>query len=407
MTLGLRWWGSRRFGLKMEIGLFTGGRDRPYAFGLVKALISEGLSLHVVGGDELDVPEIQASSNLKFIDLYGKSRPDSSPLRKACRVLFYYARLIPYSAVAKPKIFHILWNGRFEYFDRTLLALYYKLLGKKIALTAHNVNAGKRDSNDSLLNRLTLRIQYRLTDHIFVHTEQMKSELLRDFSVPAENVTVIPFGINNAVPCTDLTVIGAKQRLGLQNGDRAILFFGNIGPYKGLDQLVAAFQRVSARHPEFRLIIAGKHRSGAETYVDQIREATRVDVQRGRVIQRIEHIPDSEVEMYFKAADVLVLPYTDVFQSGVMFLGYSFGLPVIATDVGSLRDDVMEGRTGFLCRPSDPADLADKIESYFESDLFKHLTIRRQEIRDYAKERHSWDIVGQKTRDVYGALARR
>jgi D-inositol-3-phosphate glycosyltransferase len=391
----------------MEIGLFTGGRDRPYAFGLVKALMSEGLCLHVVGGDELDASEIQANSNLKFIDLHGTSRPDAGHLRKALRVLFYYARVIPYSAVAKPKIFHILWNGKFEYFDRTLLALYYKLLGKKIALTAHNVNAGKRDSNDSLLNRLTLRIQYRLADHIFVHTEQMKSELLHDFAVPAGNVTVIPFGINNAVPCTDLTVTDAKQRLSLKNGDRAILFFGNIGPYKGLDQLVAAFQRISARHPEYRLIIAGKHRTGAEAYVDQIRESTKADVECGRVIQRIEHIPDSEVEMYFKAADVLVLPYTHVFQSGVMFLGYSFGLPVIATDVGSLRDDIIEGRTGFLCGPSDPTDLANKIESYFESDLFKDLAGRRQEIQDYAKERHSWDVVGEKTRDVYAALASR
>ena len=391
----------------MEIGLFTGGRDRPYAFGLVKALMSEGLCLHVVGGDELDASEIQANSNLKFIDLHGTSRPDAGHLRKALRVLFYYARVIPYSAVAKPKIFHILWNGKFEYFDRTLLALYYKLLGKKIALTAHNVNAGKRDSNDSLLNRLTLQIQYRLADHIFVHTEQMKTELLHDFAVPAGNVTVIPFGINNAVPCTDLTVTDAKQRLGLKNGDRAILFFGNIGPYKGLDQLVAAFQRISARHPEYRLIIAGKHRTGAEAYVDQIRESTKADVECGRVIQRTEHIPDSEVEMYFKAADVLVLPYTHVFQSGVMFLGYSFGLPVIATDVGSLRDDIIEGRTGFLCGPSDPTDLANKIESYFESDLFKDLAGRRQEIQDYAKERHSWDVVGEKTRDVYAALASR
>ncbi|MGB9068777.1 MAG: glycosyltransferase family 4 protein [Candidatus Acidiferrales bacterium] len=391
----------------MEIGLFTGGRDRPYAFGLVKALMSEGLRLHIVGGDELDDPEIHANSNLKFMDFYGKSRAGASHLRKALRVLVYYAQLIPYAAVAKPKIFHILWNGKFEYFDRTLLALYYKALGKKILLTAHNVNAGKRDSNDSLLNRLTLRIQYRLADHIFVHTEQMKGELLHDFAVPAENVTVIPFGINNAVPCTDLTAADAKQRLGLKDDDRTILFFGNIGPYKGLDQLVAAFQSISARHAEYRLIIAGKHRTGAESYVDQIREATSRDVKRRCIIPRIEHIPDSEVELYFKAADVLVLPYTHVFQSGVMFLGYSFGLPVIATDVGSLRDDIVEGRTGFLCKPSDPADLATTIEAYFESDLFKNLGSRRQEIRNYANERHSWDLVGERTRDVYTSLVLR
>jgi glycosyltransferase involved in cell wall biosynthesis len=266
------------------------------------------------------------------------------------------------------------------------------------------VNAGKRDSNDSLLNRLTLRIQYRISDHIFVHTEQMKRELLQDFAVRARAVTVIPFGINNSLPCTDLTTTDAKRRLGIKNGERTILFFGNIGPYKGLDYLVTAFQSINARSGEYRLIIAGKPRGGSEKYVNEIREATRLDVDRGRIIQRIEHIPDPETELYFKAADVLVLPYTFVSQSGVLFLGYSFGLPVVATDVGSLREDVIEGETGFLCKPSDSADLARTIERYFESDLAKNLSSRRQKIRDYASERHSWAVVGEMTRNVYAEL---
>jgi D-inositol-3-phosphate glycosyltransferase len=388
----------------MNIGLFTGGRDRPYAVGLVKALMSQGLSLHVVGGDELECPEIQANSRLNLINLHGGSRTNSSHLWKTLRVLSYYAQLIPYATVAKPKIFHTLWNGKFEYFDRTLLVLYFKLLGKKVAFTAHNVNAGKRDSNDSLVNRLTLRIQYRLADHIFVHTEQMKSELVQDFAVRTENVTVIPFGINNAVPHTELSMSEAKRRLGVQERQRTILFFGNIGPYKGLDHLVAAFHILDTRSGDYRLVIAGKQRTGAEQYVNDIRDATAEGVKRARIIQRIEHIPDSEIELYFKAADVLVLPYTSVSQSGVLFLGQSFGLPVIATDVGSLRDDIIENETGFLCKPSDPADLARAIETYFQSDLFEDLTNRREKIREHAGRRHSWNVVGEMTRKVYAGL---
>jgi len=388
----------------MEVALFTGGRDRPYALGLVKALLSHGVSLQVLGGDELDNAELPASSRLKFLNICAKSQPSVSYLWRAWRLLVYYARVIAYAAVAEPKIFHILWNGKFEYFDRTLLAPYHKLLGKKIVFTAHNVNAGKRDSNDSLLNRMTLRIQYRLTDHIFVHTQQMKDDLLRDFGVREVAVTVIPFGINNAAPCTDLTIADAKEQLGLKQGERVILFFGNIGPYKGLHHLIAAFQRLSAQNEEYRLIIAGKHRTGAEQYVNEICEATNRDVKMGRIIRRIEHIPDDETELYFKAADVLILPYTFVSQSGVLFLGYSFGLPVIATDVGSLRDDIVERETGFLCQPSDPADLARAIEAYFESDLFKNLSGRRQQIQHYARKRHSWDVVGEMTRNVYMEL---
>ena len=81
-----------------------------------------------------------------------------------------------------------------------------------------------------------------------------------------------------------------------------------------------------------------------------------------RVIEKIEYVPDEATELYFKAADVLVLPYVRVFQSGVLFLGYSFGLPVIAADVGSLKEEIVEGKTGFVFKPQDSSDLARTID---------------------------------------------
>jgi len=390
---------------EFDVGLMTACRDRHYAFGLAMALISEGVHVEFVGGDEIDSPELHTTPSLRFLNF--RRKLSSNPGEKLWQLVLYYARIIRYVARPNPKILHILWNNKLELFDRTILMPYYKMLGKKIALTAHNVNTARRDSSDSWLNRATLGFQYRLCDHIFVHTEKMKRELIQDFAVRAENVTVIPYGINNAVPHTELTASEAKRRLGVQEREKTILFFGNIGPYKGLDHLIAAFQILIARNGEYRLVIAGKQRTGAEQYMKDIREATAQEVRRGRIIQRIEHIPDAEIESYFMAADVVVLPYTSIFQSGILFLGQSFGLPVIATDVGSLREDIIENETGFLCKPSDPADLARAIETYFESDLFKDLNNRRQKIREHACERHSWNVVGEMTRKVYAELLRR
>lgn len=124
-------------------------------------------------------------------------------------------------------------------------------------------------------------------------------------------------------------------------------------------------------------------------------------MEKSRVILRTEFIPDGEIEIYFKAADVLVLPYKDIFQSGVLFLGYSFGLPVIVTDVGSFREEILEGRTGYLCKPDDPADLARTIQAYFASDLYLKLGARRQEIKDHADKYHSWGAVADLTRQAY------
>lgn len=389
-----------------SVALLTGGGDRPYAFGLATELISKGVTLDVIGSNDLDFPELRRKPGVVFLNLRGDQRPDASLLRKTFRLLSYYSKLIHYAATAKPKIFHILWNNKFELFDRTLLMMYYKFLRKKIVLTVHNVNIGRRDSRDTLVNRLTLRVQYRFADHIFVHTAQMKAELVREFGVRAGRITVIPFGINNAVPNTRLTSSEARERLGIGTDKKTILFFGNITPYKGLEYLIAAFRQVRAQFGDSQLIIAGRLKCD-ETYWSTIREKMREDVEAGRILLKVEFIPDDETEVYFKAADVLALPYRHIYQSGVLLLGYSFGLPVLAADVGSLRDEIVDGKTGFVFRREDPEDLARAIERYFASDLFANLSRRRQDIRQYANERYSWDVVGQMTVNVYTDLLRK
>ena len=130
---------------------------------------------------------------------------------------------------------------------------------------------------------------------------------------------------------------------------------------------------------------------------------TRSEV-RDRIRKTIEYVPDEDTELYFKAADVLILPYTHVFQSGVLFLGYSFGLPAIATDVGSLREEIVEGETGFVAKPRDPSDLARAIRRYFGSDLYRNLAERRGKIRAYANDRYSWNKVAGITTSVYSNL---
>jgi glycosyltransferase involved in cell wall biosynthesis len=386
---------------EVEVALLTGGGDRTYAVGLAMGLVSKGVVVDFIGGDEVDSPELHTTPKLQYFHLRKNKRRDAGYIAKAWRVLSYYGHLIRYSATAKPKVFHILWNNKFEHFDRTWLMVYYRLLGKRIVLTAHNVNAGMRDANDSWLNRLTLGIQYRLCDHIFVHTEEMRTDLVRAFGVPAASVSVVRFGINNAVPTTVLTCEEARLRLGIGKTEKAILFFGNVAAYKGLEHLIAAFELIVADDEDYRLIVAGRARSPSDPYARVIRVRLEGEAVRERTILRMEFIPDEDLELYFKAADVAVLPYTRIFQSGVLFLAYSFGLPVIVSDVGSLREDVVEGETGYICRPEDPVDLARTVRRYFAGSLYRDLANRRERIRKYIESRHSWDSVGEATRSVY------
>jgi glycosyltransferase involved in cell wall biosynthesis len=390
---------------EIAVSLLTGGADRPYAFGLATALMSCGTAIELIGNDDLESPHFRGKPGVRFLNFRGDQSPEARFVQKLCRVLVYYVRLIRYAAIAKPTLFHILWNNRFEMFDRTLLMLYYKLLGKQVLLTAHNVNASKRDSNDSFLNRLTLWFQYRLANHVFVHTEKMKLELSRELDVDKSRITVIPFGINNSVPHTELTPGEAKRRLGIGGSEKTILFFGNIAPYKGLEYLISAFRRISEGRNDYRLIIAGRPKD-CDAYWRPIQQDLILEIQNGRVLLKADYILDNETEIYFKAADLFALPYRHIYQSGVLFLGQSFGLPVVATDVGSLKDEIVEGRTGFMCRPEDPVDLANAIERYFASDLYRELNSRRKDIREYAEAHHSWGEVAQITTRVYAGLLR-
>jgi glycosyltransferase involved in cell wall biosynthesis len=346
---------------------------------------------------------LASHTHVRFLNLRGDMRPDVPASAKVLRLARYYARLLHYAASSPARVFHLLWNNKFEHLDRTIVLAFYRLLGKRLVMTVHNVNIRQRDGNDSWLNRLTLRCQYRLVDHLFVHTQRMAGELMAEFAVPADKVSVIPFGINNTVPDTALDPAQARERLGLAADEKVLLFFGNIARYKGLDRLVEAMPALLQGHPRARLVIAGRPK-GEQAYWDAIeRRITELGIG-ARVLQRIEYVPDEHTEVFFKAADVLVLPYTQVFQSGVLFLGYNFGLPVVATNVGSLREEIVDGQTGHICDSSDPADLARTLDRFFRSAMFADLTARRTAIRRFAADRFSWATVASISKAVYGRV---
>jgi glycosyltransferase involved in cell wall biosynthesis len=387
---------------RRHVALLTAGRDKSYALGLAASLIAKGIQFEFVGSNEVDGPFLHGNPAVGFLNLRGDQSEDASRTQKIIRVFTYYCRLIIYVAKTPPRILHILWNNKFEWFDRTALMLFYRMCGHKVVYTAHNVNAGDRDGNDSYINRLTLKTQYRLANHIFVHTEKMRGDLGRQFQVPAHKISVIPFGVNSTLADTDLDRTAARARLGLRSDDRVLLFFGNVAPYKGLEYLVEAIPRLPTASAFCRLLIAG-HLKG-ESYWQAIQKRISGLELGSCVSSRIEHIPDDEAETYFKAADALVLPYTYIFQSGVLFLAYNFGLPVLAADVGSLREYIVEGETGFVFRTQDSEDLARTIEQFFRSDLYKELSTRRKAIREFARERYSWSRVASITIDVYEKL---
>lgn len=390
----------------MKVALLTGGKDQPYACGLMRALLARGIHVACIGGDELADCQGAGGGRLEFHNLIG--RQDSPRLlAKVWRVLSYYGRLVTFAARTDARLFHILWFRKFPYVERTLLNIYFKLLRKRLVFTAHNIDDQARDGKRATLaGRLSLRCLYRIVDHVFVHTDEMKRELVEQFNTAERKVTVVPLGINDVIQPSSASRPVAKDKLGLLRAARVMLFFGNIAPYKGLEDLIRALALLVVEDDRFTLVIAGPVKEDCEGYWHELERLIEDSGLNDHVRKEIRYIPDEDVGLLFRASDVVVLPYRRIYQSGVMTLSYAQGVPVIVADVGSLGEHVVEGQTGLVFKAGDVQDLACKIRTYFASELFRNLENGSWNIREYGAERFSWESNAERTCRVYeGVLA--
>lgn len=388
----------------MRVSLLTGGDDPTYAIPLATSLADRGIEVEFIGNDDMQGSASLTRANIQYLNLRGNQDSQAPLHSKLARVLRYYWNLITYTSSTESRLFHILWLNRFELLDRTIVNVFYKLNRKKLVFTAHNVNARKRDGTDTWTNRMSLRAMYSMLDHIFVHTELSKEELVAEYRVVPDKITVIPFGLNTYVPDTPLSRAEARARLGLGEGEKVLLFFGQIAPYKGLDILLEAMKALSSQQYTFRLMIAGKVKSGSEPYWQTLQPWLENDQVRSRILVNDKFIPDDDVPILFRAADVLILPYRAIYQSGPLSLAYRFGVPVIATRVGSFDRDVIPDVTGLLCEPDSPHDLARAIRRFFESELHLNRDHTQKRIREIGVERYSWDRIARETVEVYARL---
>ena len=389
----------------MRISILNAGQQTDYLYGLVSGLSEiPHMEIEVVDSDSA-VGVFEKFRQVFLYNLRGDNiSPQSIPV-KMWRIGRYYIRLCYYTLRTSSKIFHIQWDNSIAFIDRTLLILYYKLFGKKIVFTAHNVYREERDDKASPIRWLSLKIMYHLVDRIIVHTARMKEELCTLFRISSNKVFVVSHGINNRIQPKGITLDEARKKLNIKQTAQVILFFGQIDTYKGIETLIDAAALYGKEDPSMVLLIAGKSKRRNE-YVQTLRARAAAVGLLDRIQFFPEHIPEDEVEMYFSAADCVVLPYKKIFQSGVIFLAYRFGIPLVATDVGSFKEDIIQGETGFICVPNDPVDLASGFRKFFQSNLYHQREETRTRIRAYAEQRYSWTDIGHQTFEIYKDLVK-
>ena len=153
----------------------------------------------------------------------------------------------------------------------------------------------------------------------------------------------------------------ALSMLKLSPDFRYVLFFGFIRAYKGLDLLLESFADTRLQDAGVKLLVAGEFYGDPEPYLKQIKDLQIED----RVVLCTDFIPDSEVNRYFSAADIVAQPYKTATQSGVTQIAFHFEKPMLVTNVGGLPEIVPDGKIGYVTEP-DSKQIADALCKFFE-----------------------------------------
>lgn len=309
--------------------------------------------------------------------------PDTIPRTTCCRfglepatIVSGYQKIVRAIEASGPDIIHVT-TGHI-----LLIPLLRKFRHIPVVVTLHDVTP--HSGENTWLRRYIIACQIRHAAHIFVHGRLQKEALIAA-GVPENRISVIPHG--------DFSFFTRYRTEGVPEED-AVLFFGRIVAYKGLGCLLDAMARVREKMP-VKLIIAGEGSL-----------ASCRDMLAGIGGDQIEihnrYIGDAEVAGFFQRAKVVVLPYTDGSQTGVVPIAYAFGKPVIASDVGSFAEAVDDGKTGLLIPPNDPGILCDAILGLIPDDT------RRREMGACGQRKLerdlSWDAVIKETVSVYSRV---
>ena len=259
-----------------------------------------------------------------------------------------------------------------------------RLLGYKIVWTVHNLMP--HDQLYPVIDYLVRLFIVKIAHSIIVHCGYAKDKVVKKFR-RKKGVYVIPHGNYLEIYPSSNTKEEARQILGIHNSAFVYLFFGAIRSYKGVDCLVKAFNQLVDKNVV--LLIAGKCSDSEEKIL------TRMTQHEKRIKLFLEFIPNEKVPLFFKSADVHILPFSEVLTSGSMILGLSFSIPVIAPALGCLPE-ILSPKAGILYNTSG------------ENGLLKALqTIKQKDVAEMGRQAYKvaaaldWKTIANKTYQVY------
>lgn len=275
----------------------------------------------------------------------------------------------------KINIVHLTWPPRYGEF-------FTYLLRKRIVITMHDPLP--HSSEDTWLNRLHRDVCFRLLNDYILLNETQKEDFIKTYHMGAKRVVL-----------SHLSAYTNLQNIKPQKPDVSnyVLFFGGISSHKGIEYLCEAMDKVCKKHPDVKLVVAGK----GKIYFDLNQYAI---YSNGHLVLLNRYLDDTELVGLIRSSLFVVCPYVDATQSGVIMSAFALNKPVIATNVGALPSMVKNGLYGTIVPPRDVTSLATAINTLIE-DPQKIEAMTENIKHDYSKGKYSWNAIAQGITDIY------
>ena len=237
-----------------------------------------------------------------------------------------------------PDVVHVQENS-----DWRILFIASLMGFDKVVLTVHDVVTHPGDIKNIM--RILSRIFRKRVRRIIVHGNYLKEQMLSKSQKFKDKICVIPHGV--------FEIYKNWDDVSVEEEENTILFFGRFSQYKGIDVLIKAEPLLAEEIPNIKIILAGRGEDFGK-YEDLIKDKHHFEIHN-------RFIANHEISQFFRRASLVVLPYKEASQSGVIPIAYVFGKPVVVSNVGSIPEVVEEGKTGLLVYPNRHEELAGAI----------------------------------------------
>jgi len=365
----------------MKVLLFS-SQWPEYMIELANALSKKGKTVLMLPNN-YGLEEMHIDCLSKEVRLITFKYIDFKSIRQNIKMLFYILKVIRQE---KPDILHIQANGHRLFYFVALL----KPLKTKIVNTIHDPEKHLGDKLSLAVDDSTVVFLMRFfTKRYIVHGQSLINKLSQSYSVKSSRIVSIPHGHFEIYRKLQKNKPGSTG-----STDDFVLFFGRIWEYKGLEYFVKAANIVHKSMPDVRFCIAGKGED-IDKYLAMIEK-------REKFLIINERIPIDEVGFLFEQASVVVLPYIEATQTGVIPIAYAYSKPVIASNVGGIPEVVVDNVTGYLTEPKSEIQIADKI-IYLLNDSKERKKMGDQAY-SYAMKELSWDKIADITLEVYQSI---